>query len=103
MRHEAAGLLVPCKLYSALAVKRPCVFIGPVHSEAARVINEFHAGAVIPQGQGAMLAEAIRHFREDGKLWFDARDGAIEAGRVFTPEQSIKAWTDRAQAIIDRI
>ncbi len=102
MRHEAAGMLVPCKLYSALAVKRPCIFIGPVHCEAAKVITEYHAGAVIPQGQGALLAETIRHYREDGKLWFDAREGAIEAGRVFVPEQSIRAWVERAEATVER-
>ncbi len=102
MRHEAAGMLVPCKLYSALAVKRPCIFVGPLHSEAARVITQYRAGAVVPQGQGALLAETIRHFREDGNLWFDARDGAIEAGRIFVPEQSIEAWIDRAVAVIER-
>jgi glycosyltransferase involved in cell wall biosynthesis len=29
MKDEAGGLLVPCKFYSALAVQRPCIFVGP--------------------------------------------------------------------------
>lgn len=100
MCHEASGMLVPCKLYSAFAVKRPCVFVGPVHSEAAKVINDFKAGAVIPQGQPAMLAQTIRHFREDGDMWFSAQKGAIEAGRVFTMEGSIGAWIERAADVV---
>jgi glycosyltransferase involved in cell wall biosynthesis len=102
MRHEAAGMLVPCKIYSALAAKRPVIFVGPVHCEAARIINDYHAGAVIPQGQAALLAEAIRHYREDANLWFEAREGAIEAGRLFVPEQSISAWTERAEDAVER-
>jgi glycosyltransferase involved in cell wall biosynthesis len=100
MRHEAAGMLVPCKLYSAFAVKRPCLFVGPMHAEAAKVVSDFQAGAVIPQGQPAMLAQSIAHFMRDGKAWFHAQEGAIEAGRVFTPDESIRAWMQRAHDVI---
>src|SRR5262249_35654055 len=51
MSDRAAGLLVPCKLYSALAVGRPCILVGPAQSEVARIIEDFHAGTVVPQGQ----------------------------------------------------
>lgn len=102
MNHDAAGLLVPCKMYSSFAVKRPCIFIGPSFCEAAKVINGYKAGAVIQQGQSGLLAETVRRFRDDGKTWFSVRDGAIEAGKVFTPEHSIKAWTERARAVVER-
>ncbi len=96
MKDEAAGCLVPSKLYSALAVGRPCIFIGPAQSEVAKVINDFKAGAVVAQGQAEHLAEAIRHFRMDGDEWFAAQQGAGEAGQVFIPSQSINAWIERA-------
>lgn len=99
INHEAAGLLVPCKLYSALAVARPCILIGPEESEAARVIGDFHAGSIVPQGQGEHLAHIIASYRTDGEKWFRAHEGAEKAGGVFVPEESIKAWIERARNI----
>jgi len=101
INHDAAGLLVPCKLYSALAVARPCVLIGPQESEAARVIGDFHAGNIVPQGQGEKLAQAIAAYRTDGEKWFNAHKGAGDAGRVFIPDESINAWIERARDVAD--
>lgn len=101
MAEAAAGLLVPCKLYSALAAGRPCLLVGPAQCETAKVINDFHAGAVVPQGQGALLADTIRRFRLEGDMWFQAQQGAEEAGRIFLPEESIRAWIERAVSVVN--
>lgn len=101
MKHEAAGLLVPSKLYSALAVARPCILVGPVHCEVAKVIGDYRAGAVIPQGQPALLAQAIVRYRESSAEWFSAHEGAARAGQVFMPEESIAAWISRARDVVD--
>jgi glycosyltransferase involved in cell wall biosynthesis len=97
MKHEAAGLLVPSKLYSALAVERPCIFIGPAQSEIAKVINDFSAGTVVPQGESDALARAIVSFRDSSDTWYSAHQGAAQAGRVFIPGESIAAWIKRAR------
>lgn len=102
MSHEAAGMLVPCKLYSALAVERPCVLIGPEDCETAQVLTDFHAGTVVPQGQAAQLADIIKKYRMDSDEWFKAYEGAGKAGRLFVPEESISAWVERAQSVINR-
>src|SRR5690606_32983651 len=83
VKEEAAGFLVPSKLYSALAVGRPCVFIGPAQSEAAKVISDFKAGIVLPQGDAQALAEAIKTLRMNGQAWFEAQAGAASAGQIF--------------------
>lgn len=101
MKHEAAGMLVPCKLYSALAVERPCVLIGPEDSETAQVLQDFEAGSVVPQGQAEKLADIIRQYRTDSDVWFKAYEGAGKAGRLFVPEESISAWVERAQSVIN--
>ena len=101
INHEAAGLLVPCKLYSALAVARPCILIGPTESEAARVIGDFHAGSIVAQGQAEHLAQIISSYRTDSEKWFNAHVGAEKAGGVFVPEESIKAWIERARDIAE--
>lgn len=97
MKQEAAGMLVPSKLYSALAAERPCILIGPEQSETARVIHDYQAGSVIPQGSPGALAETIHNYLTDGHAWFSAREGAIRANRDFQPSQSITTWIKRAR------
>lgn len=100
MHHDAAGFLMPCKLYSALAVGRPCILVGPEHSEAGRVLLDFNAGAVVPQGEPEHLAKILALFREDGDVWFAAAQGSANAGSVFVPAESMRAWVDRAMSVV---
>lgn len=100
MAHEAAGMLVPCKLYSAFAVGRPCILVGPSHCEAARTILDFGAGVVVPQGEAEILAETIRAYRHNSADWFAAQDGAKAAGAVYRPDEAIAAWIKRAAAVV---
>ncbi len=100
MKEEAAGQIVPCKLYSALAVQRPCVFVGPENSEAAKVIHDFSAGTIVPQGQARELVEAIKTYRLSSDDWVLAHKGAAKAGKIYTPKDSIAAWIGRAAAVV---
>jgi glycosyltransferase involved in cell wall biosynthesis len=100
MNPDAAGMLVPCKLYSALAVARPCIFVGPSHCETARTIIDFNAGAVVAQGEAQQLADTILRYRLSSDAWFTAHEGARNAGKVFTPDEAIGAWIRRARAVI---
>lgn len=102
MKDEAEGLLVPCKFYSALAVGRPCILIGPSKSEAANVIREFNAGSVVGHGQAEKLAKTIRMYRMSCEAWFRAHEGASAAGQVFVPDEAVTAWLVRARDVIGR-
>jgi glycosyltransferase involved in cell wall biosynthesis len=97
MRDDAAGLLVPCKFYSAMAVGRPCIFVGPEDSEIATVIRDFAAGTVVPPRDPQRLIDAILDYRMNGENWFSAQRGAQEAGRAFIPAHAIDAWIARAE------
>ena len=101
MHKDAAGLLVPCKLYSALAAHRPCIFLGPAASEAAKTIRDYKAGTVMPQGRPQKLAEQIQTYVQDAQLWYAAHQGAIAASEIYTPKQSIRAWIKRAKSIVE--
>ena len=100
MADDAEGLLVPCKIYSSLASKRPCIFLGPQGSEAAKIVSDFHAGSVVRQGDTAGLVEAIKRYRFDGGFWYTAHEGASEAARIFVPEEAISAWIQRAGDVV---
>lgn len=100
MPEEGAGLFVPSKLYSALAVSRPTIFMGPVESEIARVLRDFKAGVTIPPGNTKSLVKAIRKYRYDSDAWFAAQEGAGQGGDVFVPRESIIAWLKRSRYLL---
>lgn len=99
MRDDAAGFIVPSKVYAAIAVARPSILIGPRTSEVSRVLGDFQAGVVVPPGDGRRLAQAILRYRLDGDEWFAAHEGARKASRVFVPHEAINAWISRARDI----
>ncbi len=59
LRAGLEGLLVPSKLYGALATARPVMFVGPEACEAARVIRENDLGWQGRPGDAKGLASAI--------------------------------------------
>ena len=69
MDERLAGLVVPSKLYGALAAGRPVVFAGPEASEAALLLREHRCGTVVAgigeHRLGAALATAIRRYASD--------------------------------------
>ncbi len=100
MSHEAAGMLVPSKLYAALAAGRPCILIGPEQTETARVIRDYGAGAIVEQGNPRKLAEEILALRMNGDNWFAAMSGAKRAGQDYAPTRAISSWLKNARETI---
>lgn len=100
MKEEAAGMVVPSKLYSALAVARPTIFIGPLDSEVSKVIMEHESGLIVAPGDHENLVKAILHFRHDGDAWFAAHMGAVNARDKFTPKESIRKWRIQAEETV---
>lgn len=100
MRDDAAGLLVPCKFYSAIAAARPAIYLGPSDTEIGRMIRDYGCGAIIPQGDGKTLAQAILYFRNDPDAWFNAQQGAIAASADSRPVKSILSIMKEAEHAI---
>jgi colanic acid biosynthesis glycosyl transferase WcaI len=67
VRAGLEGLVVPSKAYGILAAGRPILYVGDPNSEVARVITESGCGGIIPNGAGAVLAEAIRQAARSGR------------------------------------
>lgn len=103
MDDAAEGLLVPSKIYAALAVGRPCVFVGPKGCEVSIVLEEFKAGDVIRQGAVQALVECVLEYRLDADKWFSAHNGAVAAGGVFVPKDAMKAWIERARGVLEDV
>lgn len=67
LQPRATGLLVPSKLYGALASGRPVLYVGPAGSEVARVIREHRVGWEGRNGDAAGLAAAILKYSSDSE------------------------------------
>jgi colanic acid biosynthesis glycosyl transferase WcaI len=100
LRDEAAGLLVPCKFYSAIAAARPIVYVGPPDTEIGRMIRDYGCGAIVPQGDGRTLAQAILYFRNDPDAWFNAQQGSEQAAADSRPVKSILSIMKEAENTI---
>jgi hypothetical protein len=76
MRQGMSGLVVPSKFYGVLAAERPCLFVGPLDSEVARVIREVGCGETIGISEGAKLALTIQAYRDEPhRIFEDGRRG----------------------------
>jgi glycosyltransferase involved in cell wall biosynthesis len=65
MRREMTGIVVPGKLYGAMASGRPALFVGPEHCESADTIREADCGVTIRIGDVDGLVEAIEGLAAD--------------------------------------
>lgn len=100
MKSEVLGMMVPSKLYAAVAAERPCILLGPDQSETGKVLEEYKAGKVVAQGDVMGLVEAIRSYRYDEGVWFSAHEGARKASRMIVRDELIGLWIKKAWEII---
>lgn len=95
MRAEMNGIVVPGKLYGAMASGRPVLFVGPDHCETADAIRTHACGRTIRLGDVDGLVQSIEALADDPAL-------AAEIGRAarsafldhFERERSCSLWTD---------
>ena len=100
MAHAAEGFVVPSKLYAALAVARPCIFIGPPDCEVARVIREYGCGRIVAQGDIDAFIDAVRQYRYSAESWFAAHHAAAQACNDFTRARATAAWLECADSAV---
>jgi glycosyltransferase involved in cell wall biosynthesis len=65
MRREMTGIVVPGKLYGAMASGRPTLFVGPEHSESADTIRQAACGMTIRLGDVDGLVDALTGLAAD--------------------------------------
>jgi colanic acid biosynthesis glycosyl transferase WcaI len=68
MRREMTGIVVPGKLYGAMASGRPTLFVGPEHCESADTIRQAECGLTVRQGDVDSLVEALSLLAADPSL-----------------------------------
>jgi colanic acid biosynthesis glycosyl transferase WcaI len=68
MRAEMNGIVVPGKLYGAMAAGRPVVFVGPDHCESADTIKSAGCGLTFSAGDANALVAALELLASDPSL-----------------------------------
>ncbi|HYH22143.1 MAG TPA: glycosyltransferase family 4 protein [Azospirillum sp.] len=99
MAVEAEGMLVPCKVAGTLAAGRPCLFLGPGGSEAARCLTEHGCGAVLDPRDGAGLAAAIRGYAADPQRCAAEGARALAASALWSADVAGERFLAAAAAL----
>ncbi len=68
MRREMTGIVVPGKLYGAMAAGRPALFVGPPHCEPADTIRRAGCGFTIAPGDVDGVVSALSKLSADPNL-----------------------------------
>lgn len=94
MRREMTGIVVPCKLYGAMASARPALFVGPEHCETADTIRRSNCGHTIRMGEPESVVAAIEALAADPR----AASAMGERGRAaflaeFEREECCSRWS----------
>ena len=93
LKPQLEGLVVPSKFYGILAVGRPVLFVGARDGELARLIDAYHCGIVVEQGDVEGLVRAIETLARDphGAAAMGARGRELYLQR-FAPRHAFAAW-----------
>ena len=94
MRNELCGLVVPSKVYGVIAAARPCVFLGPEDSEAARLIRDLNCGTVLSDATGNSLAQCLREWAACPQLVAQTREGLRICGPGFGLERAARSFDE---------
>jgi glycosyltransferase involved in cell wall biosynthesis len=100
LRPEMTGIVVPSKLYGAMAAARPVLFVGPDHCEAADTIRRAGCGLTVRPGDASGLVEALEQLAANPAM---ARGMGVLGRRVFESdferETCCAAWCGLIEAV----
>ena len=88
---------VSAKLYDCCAIGRPVVTVA--EGELARVVSDGALGLVVPPGDPAALADAVRGLRDDP----NAARPLTQAARAFAEESLREVQAERAAELLESV
>lgn len=102
MRDCMTGIVVPGKLYGAMASGRPTLFVGPRYCESADTIRESECGLTIPTGDHLGLTSAITELADQPALAAELGQNARRAFlHQFESRLCCEKWADIVGELLD--
>ncbi len=93
LRPELEGLIVPSKLYGALSVGRPVLFLGSKNGEVANIVNSAQCGVQCEANDSIAIANAIQRYADEIDYWRSQSEQArVEVARCGNRVSSVRAW-----------
>lgn len=100
MRPNLEGLLVPTKLYSAMAAARPIIFIGNQDGEVARILKKFSCGTIVQMGDVDALSQIILYYKNNPtQCEKEGKNARVAFEKHFTKSIAIKRWNELLESI----
>ena len=102
LQPELEGLIVPSKLYGALAVGRPVIFIGDLDGEVARVLQRNQCGQSVAVGDSRSLAQSMQSYLDSPRLRIEGEAARRTFLENYTSNMATQRWTEVLQAVKNR-
>jgi glycosyltransferase involved in cell wall biosynthesis len=91
VRRGIEGLVVPSKLYSALAAGRPILAVAPEGSDVARIVRRYGCGLVAdPDDPHAVVAAVRQAMVSNDRLEGMARQARLAASEFDQSQQALR-------------
>ena len=100
-RSDMQGLLVPSKLYAALAHGRPVLAVAPSGSELAATVREWECGLVADPEDPADIAEKVRELTRSGETLDAMAERALAAGEQHVRADLFAGLVQRLEGLLD--
>jgi colanic acid biosynthesis glycosyl transferase WcaI len=101
MRREMTGIVVPGKLYGAMASGRPTLFVGPEHCESADTVRKAGCGLTLRLGDVDGLVDALTRLSADpqeaARLGQLGRSAFLDA---FERESCCARWNSLIESLL---
>lgn len=94
------GLIVPCKVYGALAAGRAIVNLGDVDGEVARLLRESGAGSTCASGDVDALCSTLERMCEDGSAVAMGEAAHAYSHSFLQRDMAVQRWI-RALATVE--
>jgi len=92
-RPNLEGLLVPLKLYGAMAAGRPIIFVGDHEGEIAKIARKYHCGSTVNVGKVQDLKETILSYYSCPEMCEQlGRNARVAFETYFNKSIAIKRW-----------
>jgi colanic acid biosynthesis glycosyl transferase WcaI len=99
LQPELEGLIVPSKLYGALAVGRPVIFIGDLDGEVARVLARNQCGQSVAVGDATALAQSVQSYVRGERLQLES----AAARKAFLQNYTFALAAQRWSAVLQTL
>jgi glycosyltransferase involved in cell wall biosynthesis len=100
MRQNLEGLLVPGKLYSAMAAGRPIIFIGSEDGEVARLLRKFKCGTTVQMNDHLALTKTILEYHKNNELCEqEGHNARVAFENYYNKNIAIRRWNELLESI----